>query len=226
MPNRRFRESLTSSESAMLEDLLIYQPLLRLHGVDESFYVLRGSLNLYDQTGAVQAAFPIEMGVPRNFPNSPPVIREVGDLIPKIADRHINAMDATCCVQLPIEFHKNRPKTLKEYVKGPLTSYFLAQSYYDRFQKWPNGERSHGGKGLMEFCQEELGSSDIVLIMKMLSFIGEWRVHPKQEKCPCGSHRKMAKCHMPLYEALQKWSYEVRKSFLEMVAVISDGSLK
>jgi hypothetical protein len=61
--------------------------------------------------------------------------------------------------------------------------------------------------------------------MKMVSFIGEWRVHPKQERCSCGSHRKMAKCHMPLYEALQKWSYEVRKSFLEMVAVISNGSL-
>lgn len=184
MPSRRFRESLTSPESTMLEDLLVHQPLMRLHGVNERFYILRGSLNLYDPTGAVQAAFPIEIAVPSNFPNSPPVIREVGGLIPQIADRHINARDATCCIQLPVEFYKRRPKTLREYVDGPVTSYFLAQLYYESFKEWPNGERAHGVQGLREYCREELASEDLVLIRGMVKVIQRWLAHPKDERCP------------------------------------------
>lgn len=216
MLSRRFRESLTSSESTMLEDLLVYQPLMRLHDVNERLYVLRGSLNLYDPSGSVRAAFPIEMGVPRNFPNSPPVIREVGGLIPQIADRHVNAKDATCCIQLPIEFHKKRPKTLRAYIEGPVTSYFLAQLYYDCFKEWPNGERAHGAQGLREYCREEIASEDLVLIRGMIKVIQQWHARPKDERCPCGGHRKIYKCHDRLFDAVQRWSPEVRQAFLEM----------
>lgn len=164
--------------------------------------------------------------VPRNFPKSPPIIRETGGLIPRILDRHINQKDATCCIQLPVEFHQKRPSTIREYIDGPVSSFFLAQLYFDHFKKWPNGERGHGRQGLAEYCKEQLGTDDLALVAKMVKLIQEWRVHPKNERYPCGSHRKISKCHEKLFEDIKKWPPDVRDGFLETLDAIIRAMLK
>lgn len=217
MPNLRFRNILTDAERRSFEELLLSQPLLRLEEVAESAYLMRGLFKVSDEKGVELTSFPLEIAVPRDFPKSPPYIREVGGRIPRHADWHVYP-NGRFCVELSTDFYLRGPQTLREYMDGPLRSYLLAQLHFEVFKKWPrDDDRKHGSEGVAQLCQERLGTDDVALVTKMVSLIQQWR-DPKRERCPCGSHRKIAKCHSDLFLKIRAWPPTGWQGFLNDVA--------
>src|SRR3989344_3311374 len=56
-----------------------------------------GLIDVIDDSGILWRTFKVKIEIPKNYPESPPKIYEIGDVIPKEPDWHIN-YDGSCCV--------------------------------------------------------------------------------------------------------------------------------
>lgn len=147
----------------------------------------------------------VEIELSKKSPTGLPIVREVGKRIPRIPHRHMNA-DGTACVVLPDAFWHENPDgmNLLDFLKGPLRGYLASQSLVELgvSDPWPSGEWAHGVDGLIEFYAKLLGSKDSKIILQYLEIIarvklkGHWR-------CPCGSGKKLRKCHGATIEQLR-----------------------
>jgi len=222
MSNPRFRTALSDAERRAFEELLISQPFLRIEEVVENAYLLRGLFKVDDDEGKELGAFVLEIAVLRDFPNSPPIVRELAGRIPRTADRHVYT-NGCFCVELCTDFCLRGPLSIREYMDGPLRSYLLAQIHFEVFQKWPrDDDRKHGQQGIVQLCQERLDTDDILLVTKMVSVVQSWS-DPKKQRCPCGSHRKITKCHAALYSKIRAWPPLGREGFLKDVERCQTG---
>lgn len=84
--------------------------------------------------------------------------------------------------------------SLISWVDEYVEPYFFSYEYYQKYEEFPFGERSHGWMGVVETYSEIFNEKDIyktVLLMKAI-FMGNYRGHVL---CPCSSGLKYRKCH-------------------------------
>jgi hypothetical protein len=209
----------SASELAELDELRRAQPGLWLRRVDEGCLVLAGRLALYDRSGGEVDAYLVEISVPRTtVTEAVPEVFECGGRIPRIADRHVFAHGA-CCIELPVEYLIRPRQRLAAYVGGQVRSYFIAQSYFEQFGTWPHGELAHGRRGVIEFCVDRLGTSDVVAVSKTLGAFDKWS-ETKHRPCPCGSQRKFLKCHGAQLRAARAWPSVARAELLRLLGAL------
>ena len=149
--------------------------------------------------------FLIKIIFPDNYPDDLPKVYETGGRIKiKNADTHFYK-DESACLFYPKEkylyFSENKISQLKEFLDGPVKSFFFSQLYYIYHNEWPFGQRSHDIKGLLEFYGEKLGiPCDQKSILKALFYLlkpqikGHW-------VCPCGNE-KLRNCHVEKFRFL------------------------
>lgn len=165
--------------------------------VRQKWVYVKGNLQIYDKTKSTFIdQYTVEIQLPERYPDGIPITKEVGGRIPKIAKRHINVSTGTICPFVPDEKWKYYPDgaSLSDFIKGPLTSYFMGQSYYELTGEFPSGERSHGTQGIIESYSEILETSDRTIIKSFVRFLSE----PKYKGhwlCYCGSGKKLRHCH-------------------------------
>jgi len=164
--------------------------------IKESRVCIRGNLQLFDKQAKIIDQFTIEIELPKTYPKGLPVIRELNGRIPRIADRHVNP-NGDLCLFVPEEKWKYYPDNMPivDFIKGPVSSYLLGQSYYEQIGKYPNGERPHGAKGIIEVYSEILKTSDLEIIKTFIVYLskekakGHWL-------CYCKSGKKLRNCHL------------------------------
>jgi hypothetical protein len=177
-------------------------PYLQFSSRDE-WTVLAGTLPVVEG-GRVIADYEIEICIPADGPRSAiPVVRETSTRIPREVDRH-NAYGVACLV-VTDEFWYRHPTgmDLIEFLRGPVTSFFVSQMYFDLHGHWPYGQRSHYGKGVREFYAEILGTADPEIIGRFLGMIAAPEIR-RNWWCPCGSKRRMRDCHHQLIRSLRE----------------------
>jgi len=155
----------------------------------------------------------IEIEMPDMETRFYPVVKEIGNKIPKIADRHINS-NGTTCLFYPDNYKKyyNRKTKLSEFIKGPIFTYFIAQSYFEITGVWVFGELNHNEFGAYEFYSQKLGVKDPQAITIFLNFLLEKHNIKKNSFCVCGSLKKFKNCH---YRKLIKIKREVPSVMIE-----------
>lgn len=163
--------------------------------VEDNIVYVRGSFPLMFE-GQELDRYSVELQLPRNHPVALPGVRETGGRVPRAADRHVNT-DGTACVLLPDERWRLWPQgtPLLNYLKGPLHSFFLAQTMVEEGGTWPFGQWAHGTKGIFQYYCELLKTTDLRIITIYLKYLtakkvkGHWL-------CPCGSNRRLRDCHL------------------------------
>jgi len=164
---------------------------------DDNVYI-RGNLFLYSLDGREMDHYLIEINILENYPNSIPIVREMGARIPRIADRHINPEKGNACLFLPDERYKYYPpsSTIVDFIEGPVKSFFLWQTDFDlNGSKSSFGARGHNTLGRYEFYCEELKTKDIYIIKRSLDYITAKKLK-KHWKCYCGSGKELRYCHI------------------------------
>lgn len=137
--------------------------------------------------------FRVRMNFPETYPADPPIVCEVGQRIPHVADRH-NSGGVTCLF-VPFEWKMKRPDLrFLTFIAGPVRNYFLSQRYFEIHGKWPFGERNHGVFGEVEAACDLAGVAlerwnDLFSMLRKPDLKGHW-------KCPCGSGTRLRNCHM------------------------------
>jgi hypothetical protein len=189
------KNSLSPSKSRVL-------PLKSLV-TDERLVLLRGSFAVHDST-AVLGRFQVEIRFPEDYPDSLPVVNEIGGRIPQTQDRHINVADGTACLLVPEEWFVISPdRSFGAFLKGPVRNFFLGQILVEGGQPWPFGERSHGYQGMLECYLEMLGIEEPSRVLAYFDCLrkeqlrGHWN-------CPCGRGKRLRDCHLAQLQQLQK----------------------
>ncbi|KUO40384.1 MAG: hypothetical protein AVW05_03720 [Hadesarchaea archaeon DG-33] len=168
---------------------------------------IRGSFPVIHE-GKILDRYSIEIELPRNYPESLPIVREVGGRIPQTADRHINPT-GEACLFLPDERWKvcHPGSSLLDFLNGPVRNFFVGQSLVELGQPWPFGEWSHASVGIIEYYAELLGTKDLATILRYLDYLSKPKIKGHW-KCPCGSGRRLRNCH---FEELKDLRTKVRQ---------------
>lgn len=152
--------------------------------------------------------FSVDLRIPDDYPKGIPrlVCRE--EEIPWTEDRHVMAWGVAClCVSSEFRLHWPRGSDLTDFLECFVVPYFARQAYYQTHGQWPPGqERSHGAAGIVESFSDtlsELGSPSVATIERFLIVLAS-HGHPKgSDPCPCGSGKKIRRCHRGLVWALR-----------------------
>jgi hypothetical protein len=140
--------------------------------------------------------FAISIEIPTDYPQSLPIVREIGGRIPNHIDNHIVDSSGICCVMLPDQRWELWPEgsSLVQFIDVPVRNFFLGQALVALGQPWPFSEWSHGEKGHIEYYKTIFGTDDEIAIGKFLVFLYQDRVKGHW-LCPCGNGRILRQCH-------------------------------
>ena len=167
---------------------------------------LRGTLDVVDSDGKFWESFEVEIKYKHGFPNRFPKLFEIGGKIPKILDWHIFTSDNSSCITIP-------PHEVLLCLNGITISWFIEyqvmphlfnQTHRLKEGFYVNGEYEHGIDGLWQFYEEELDSTDRLLIVKLLVNIAEKNKPGKKDLCFCGSGEKYRNCHRMAFIKLSR----------------------
>ena len=169
--------------------LLEHFPDLKVF-IENEVVFIRGDLSLPESVDK----FSIEIEFKDDYPDSVPVVKEIGGRIPH-GERH-TFTNGNCCLFVREEKWKHYPKGTKliDFINNVVIPYFLAQTYFEITGQWLWGERGHGIYGILEFYEEELKTNDIKLIVRFIEYLAKPTLK-KYRICYCGSMKKLQNCH-------------------------------
>ncbi len=145
--------------------------------------------------------YAIRLDLPIDYPESPPSVFETNGKIDKAFDHFLS--DGSLCLEAPIEVRRRfaEHKRLLPFLNKQVIPYLSAYSYRREHGAMPNGERSHGAAGLLEYYSEFM-DTEAVTAMKLLKLLAEGRF-PSRIPCPCGGGRRLSECHAHRLEQLR-----------------------
>lgn len=171
-------------------------------GVDDGVVFARGSFPVADSDDILDR-FLIELEFPKDYPDSVPILREVGGRIPWHEDRHTNRTGEACPI-IPEEWLVRLDRdSILEFLGGPVRNFFIGQILVEHGKPWPFGERPHGVPGLVEFYGELIGTTDKAAVRRFLDYLGKETVKGHWE-CPCGSGKRLRNCHLEMFRSAQQ----------------------
>jgi len=164
--------------------------------IDGGCVHIRGCLPIRNADGtSVLDRFTIDVLLPTNFPIAAPLVREVGGRVPHTADRHVNPDGTACLFARPESARYWSPSsTLTAFIRGPVTRFFEGQSYFELTGEPLYGERPHGSAGILDYYEEEVGSTDVRVVRRFLLHLISPRLRGDLV-CYCGSNRALSRCH-------------------------------
>jgi hypothetical protein len=140
--------------------------------------------------------FSIEIIIPRNYPDSVPIVRETEGRIPRIADRHMNEK-GEACLFLPDQRWEAWPKgsSFLSFLQVPVHNYFLGQCLFEKEGEWPFGQWGHGIEGILEYYSQIFETKDGDIIINYLDCLSKPKIKGHWD-CPCGSGKRLRDCHL------------------------------
>lgn len=164
---------------------------------------ISGVLPINDADGIVDG-FSILITLLPDYPESLPIVREVGGRIPHHIDRHV-LQSGEACVLLPEDRWRSWPKgsSLLSFISGPLRNYFIGQALVERGEPWPFGEWRHGLNGMRDYYREVFGTDDLPAVRRYLECLASKKTKGHWD-CPCNSGRRLRDCHTDLIRDLRE----------------------
>ena len=174
-------------------------PELALNTTNGEYAIVSGVIRVIEDLG-----YYVDLAVPNDYPKSVPKLRCHPSEIPWLLDRHVIPKTGIACLCVASEYrvHWPRGSDLTDFLQRLVVPYLAAQLYYDAHGSWPeSGQRSHGGDGIVEAYRdllEQMGTVSERTIRNVMGMLAG-RQHPREhDRCPCGSGRKLRKCHGPI----------------------------
>ncbi len=192
--NQAFKNELTEAISKFPDLSIIHN-----NGQD----ILKGILDIRDESSAVIGSFSVEIYPTEKFPYRFPKIFEIGSDIPCNADWH-KFPDNSCCITVEqdeiLKCHYGI--TLLTFIEKEAIPYFANQLYRIKTGCYLN-EYPHGKVGIIIFYNELFKSNDREFWYSCYDQAFGSSQTRRNGKCYCNSGKKYKKCHMIVEEKLQ-----------------------
>ncbi|MFH0812005.1 MAG: SEC-C metal-binding domain-containing protein [Pseudomonadota bacterium] len=129
-----------------------------------------------------------------------------------LPDLHVNYRGNLCLCPKPLEkVILNGPYTIERFFTLLVIPFFYAQSYYEKFNRWPWKDYSHGDPGILECYADHISkvqekaafveSTINSLNSRNQSVVRSADQITRQSLCFCGSGKKFRSCHNEAWEA-------------------------
>lgn len=176
----------------------VHQPRLRCRVVDDRVeifgtYVLMARQPDLAANGPL-ATYDIRIELLTGFPAAEPMMFELAGAFPHDVDHHVNS-DGSCCFGVWELLRVQKPDmTVRDFIDGPVRSFFFSQHYKATTGHWPFGEFSHGNAGLVEAYAELLGCRPDLRIVEGLLRVLSLKWKRDRKPCACSSGKRLRDC--------------------------------
>jgi hypothetical protein len=189
-----------------LDELLVTHRGLRIVPVSSDETRIRGPLSFrVEQSGldSIADTYEILLDVPRKYPSEFPTVSETAG---RISPKFHKLNDRSLCLASPtrIRLALLGNPSLLYFVEYLLVPYLYGHSFFERFGVLPFGELPHGRNGLVEDIASLLAVQPDSDVEAFVALSGMRRRAANKRPCPCGSSRKLGRCHNTRLNALRK----------------------
>ena len=180
-----------------LEDLLLKYPGLRLVPATRGWVKLAGVLAFAAEIPGrerIDDEYEVEFAVPETFPEGVPSVRETGQRIPSSFHK---LRDGALCLGSPtrLRFILFESPSLLQFVERCVVPYLYGYSYFEMRGTLPFGELKHGAAGIRQDFASIFGIDQEVLVDGFVRLASMRKRHANRRPCPCGSRRRLGRCH-------------------------------
>lgn len=203
-----------------LDDLLESHPELNVSFLPRCELRIEGALTfraVKDGFEQIEDTYLVRIEVPADFPESPPKAFETGERIPP--DYH-KFRDESLCLGSPLRQRLLIAKepTLWGFAERLLIPYLYNRSYYEKNEELPIGELDHGAPGLVADYENIFKTGGAKACAEMLALLGLHKRIANKRPCPCGSGRRLGKCHNMVLNPLRKLA--LRREYREQLQLL------
>lgn len=175
--------------------------LMSLTSVDSRGYTISGKYKLFSKMrgyGDVDAEYELELKIPISFPKGIPIVKEIGNKIPRDGCYHINPGTDTLCLGSAIRVQKiifDNP-TITGFMEKCVAHFLTAATIKIRN---PNDDNvfkglAHGERGLLDDYKEIFSVPSDIQVLKMLELLTFKKRIANKHRCPCGCNLRVGKC--------------------------------
>lgn len=180
-------------------------PDLSIHPSNPGELVVAGTIDFrtsHSSYGEFADSFAVELRIPSSFPRLLPAVRETGG---RIGPKFHRMDDGTLCLGSAIRLRivTSKEPTLLGFVNRCLLPYLVGFSVHERTGKMPFDELKHGVRGLLDDYRSILGVSDDSTCVGLLSLLRIKKRVANKKPCPCGSGKRVGRCHNLTLNALR-----------------------
>ncbi|WP_304855715.1 hypothetical protein [Adlercreutzia caecimuris] len=138
--------------------------------------------------------FGLEILLDADFPGVAPMVKETSNVISPTYE-HFFA-DRWFCLGINGELVEGLicNPSLVSFLEGPVTSYLYTALFYQRYGRYPYGDRPHDAVGIMQFYSDRLEAPSDIVTLCLMREIVDGKYHGKS-LCPCGSGKATRSCH-------------------------------
>jgi hypothetical protein len=155
------------------------------------------------KTEVIEDGFDVRIEAPENFPERMALAWETGGRIPR--DYHKLTNGALCLgSRVGLRLQMGGSASLLRFVERCVIPYLYGYSYSVKHGAPPFGELAHGELGSLQDLAGLLGVEDLDLAFGYCRLAAMKRRRANKQPCPCGSGRRLGRCHSRRANALRK----------------------
>jgi len=176
---------------------LMQYPQLSVVPTTSSDLVLAGSLRCHaanKRDVEIDATYTVELRIPRSFPGGVPRVFETGGVIPMSFHRN---PDGSLCLGAPtaLQLALSKSPTIIGFIGTAVIPYLYGHAYNSQFGGMPFGELKHGSAGVAQYYRTYFRVPASTNVAELLLLAGLRRRVANKRPCPCGSGRRLGRCH-------------------------------
>lgn len=192
-----------------LEEFLDTHPSLRVTFLPWCALRIKGDFSfraVREGFGQIEDTFSIGIEVAFDFPKTIPKAFETENRIPQ--DYH-HFTDGSLCLGSPLRQRLLLAKkpTLPGFAELLLIPYLFNRSCFESRKVLPIGELDHGAPGLVADYEQIFRTKGATSCIEMLNLLGLHKRTANKFPCPCGSGRRLGKCHNTVLTPLRKMAF-------------------
>lgn len=187
-----------------LQSFIDAYPRMRLKPSSaEGDTIVEGRVTLGHQDGShprVDETFKIRIKIPKCYPSAAPEIEEIGELIPRDGDYHVNP-DGTLCLGSPFRIHMalSQRGCFYDFFQRAFIPYAYAVVLKLRHNiEFIYGELSHGSEGEIEDLTSLFGTHGKNSSLACLTALSQKKRIANKKPCPCGCAKRLGVCPLHL----------------------------
>jgi hypothetical protein len=93
--------------------------------------------------------------------------------------------------------------SIVRFVERSVIPYLYGYSYFEKHRVMPFGELEHGNEGIRQDLASLFGRNCEDTVDEFVRLAAMRRRHANKKPCPCGSHRRLGRCHHRRVNALR-----------------------
>lgn len=187
-------------------------------------WIIKGDLDICDTKGDYWETFNIIIVVPQNYPNCIPVVIENSELIPRDIDWHISKGGA-CCIDIEHNLiaMSKRGININSFIREKIYPYFANQRYKFSKEKYAGKEYAHHLDGVIQYYIEDLYLISPEIIIHFLERILSKNLIGRNNKCPCGSGKKIKECHLDQIDTIKSLgNKKIERDLIEIRSLLKN----